>query len=256
MGTQDPGDLGMQEGSLSSNDIKTGSISHKVFLSEAGDRPLSTSSSTESICAGDSLNTEALAAHLHEDIFFLPSVRSVQDDSQDPGMSQPGGHIYLFLCCTGWCSLWAHFGGRGELIPIVVAEFFLRLQSICSPGPSLWVFGMHLCPKRNLKFWKMILPGFWRKSTAWLVLRGPGLSGSPGDPASSRRDLTWSSSMSVLPPLWSQITSYPARVYTLYESSLPLLVLGKTDSMTSTPKQKRLPPSCSPVKTCQMSRSP
>ena len=69
----------MQEGSLSSNDIKTGSISHKVFLSEAGDRPLSTSSSTESICAGDSLNTEALAAHLHEDIFFLPSVRSVQD---------------------------------------------------------------------------------------------------------------------------------------------------------------------------------
>ena len=95
----------MQEGPLSSNDLKMGSISQKVFRSEAGDRPLSTSSSTKSVCAGDSLDTEAPGAHLHEDVFFLPSVRSAQDNSQDPGMSQPGGQFYLFLCCTDWCSL-------------------------------------------------------------------------------------------------------------------------------------------------------
>ena len=72
MGTQGPGDLRMQEGPLSSNVLKPGSISHKVFPSEAGDRPLSTSSSTESVCAGDSLETEALGDHLHEDVLFLP----------------------------------------------------------------------------------------------------------------------------------------------------------------------------------------
>ena len=93
----------MQEGPLFSNDLKTGSISTKFFSSEAGDRPLSTPSSTESVCAGDSLDTEALGPHLHEDVFFPPSVRFGQDNSQDPGMSQPGGHIYLLLCCTCWC---------------------------------------------------------------------------------------------------------------------------------------------------------
>ena len=39
----------MQEGPLSSNDLKTGSISQKVSPGQAGDRPLSTSSSTESV---------------------------------------------------------------------------------------------------------------------------------------------------------------------------------------------------------------
>ena len=79
----------------------------------------------------------------------------------------------------------------------------------------------------------MTFPGFWRKTTAWLVLRGPRLTRSPGDPACSRQDPTWSSSMSVLPPLWSQISSHPEIFYPLYEPSLPLPVLGKTDSMTS-----------------------
>ena len=59
MGTQDPGDLRMQEGPLSSNVLKMGSVSHKVFPSEAGDRPLSTSSSTEYDWSWDSLDTEA-----------------------------------------------------------------------------------------------------------------------------------------------------------------------------------------------------
>ena len=49
----------MQEGLLSTNDLNTGSSSQKVFLFEAGDRPLSTFSSTEYVWAGDSLDTEA-----------------------------------------------------------------------------------------------------------------------------------------------------------------------------------------------------
>ena len=179
MGTQDPGDLGMQEGSLSSNDIKTGSISHKVFLSEAGDRPLSTSSSTESICAGDSLNTEALAAHLHEDIFFLPSVRSVQDDSQDPGMSQPGGHIYLFLCCTGWCSLWAHLGGGVR-----------RAHSHCSCR-ILSVTAKHLFPRAFLVgLWNASVPKeeleILEDDPPWLLEKEHSLAG-PQRPGTDRK---------------------------------------------------------------------
>lgn len=74
MGTQHPGDLRMQEGPLSSNDLKTGSISQKVFPSEAGDR--SVHLQLHRLCVGDSPDTAALGAHLHEEVFFLPSVRS------------------------------------------------------------------------------------------------------------------------------------------------------------------------------------
>ena len=65
----------MQEGPLFSNDLKTGSISTKFFSSEAGDRPLSTPSSTESVCAGDSLDTEALGASLPGRLLRTPPGR-------------------------------------------------------------------------------------------------------------------------------------------------------------------------------------
>ena len=72
----------MQEGLLSTNDLNTGSISQKLFPFEAGDRSLSTSSST--VCLGMGLTGHrSLGSHPHEDAFFLPSVRSAQDDSQD-----------------------------------------------------------------------------------------------------------------------------------------------------------------------------
>ena len=121
----------MQEGPLSSNDLKTGSISQKVFSCEAGHRPLSTSSSTETVCAGDSLDTEVLGTHLHEDVFFLPSVRSSQDDSQDPGMSQPEDISTCFYVAQAGAAS-ELVSGWEELIPSLVAEFLLRLQSICS----------------------------------------------------------------------------------------------------------------------------
>lgn len=145
MGTQHPGDLRMQEGPLSSNDLKTASISQKVSPGQAGDRPLSTSSSTESVWAGDSLDTEAPGAHRHEDGISLPSVRSAQDDSQGPRRESTWRTVLPHRLVRPRSS----FRGWEELIPSLAAQFLLRRQTVGSPGPSSGVFGMPLCPKRH-----------------------------------------------------------------------------------------------------------
>ena len=136
MGTQHPGDLRMQEGPLSSNDLKTGSISQKFSLSQAGDRPLSTSSSIESVWTGDSLDTEASGAHLHEDVISLPSVKSAQDDSREPRHESTWGTVLFHRLeqpqspSRGW----------EELIPSLAEELLMRLKPSAPqglPGGSL-----------------------------------------------------------------------------------------------------------------------
>ena len=174
-------------------------------------------------------------------------------------MSQPGRRFYL----TGWCSLGARFGVGKSSFPLELHDSFCD----CKPsapqglpgvggGGGVEVLWNASVPQEILEVLEDDPPWLLDEDHSLVGPQRPQTDRSPADPASSRRHPTWSSSRSALPPHCSWISSYPGKVYPFYEPPLPLPVLGKTDSMTSRPKQKRLPPSSSTVKTCQRSRLP
>lgn len=138
MGTQHPGDPRRQEGPLPSNDVKMGSISRTFFPSEAGDPPLSTSTSMQSLF----VQRQKDQGHsCRKTCPSCPVSGLAQDDSQGPGMSQLGGHFYHILVT---CSHAAQARAVSELmvggcpVPLPVSSHRISTGNAkhLPPGPS------------------------------------------------------------------------------------------------------------------------